>query len=156
MTDLKTNDGHSVFKPKCTPAEGALENNIDSYRVTLPTDGNGYVTDECRDQEFGPLRDCGLTKADVDLNCTPGEKVSLRAELAQGAYPQIVRICEYSAALQKAIPCTYNGPENAQSIANAIVESSSDIEIYALKGWTRTNPAASSRYTLAPSCQETR
>jgi len=55
------------------------------------------------------------------LNCTPGQQVNLSFAIPQGAPPQVVRVCDSSSALATSIPCTYNGPYNAQSLANSIV-----------------------------------
>jgi hypothetical protein len=38
-----------------------------------------------------------------------------------------VRICDFSRALNTAIPCTYNGPHNAFSLANEIIENQEEI-----------------------------
>ncbi|HEV8387692.1 MAG TPA: lysyl oxidase family protein [Nitrososphaera sp.] len=129
MTQLKTADGHSVFKPRCEYGDGALENNFDSYEVTLPGDGHGYVTEECSRGETGPLRNCGFVKSDSIFNCTPRHKVNLMVTLPEqySLHPQIVRLCEFSAVLNTAIPCTYNGPHNAQAILNDVVESNTNL-----------------------------
>ena len=121
-TEFKTNDGHTVYREKCDFAKGALENNIDSYNVTLPTDGNGYVTDDCKHGETGPLRNCGFHKVDhVPYNCTPEEQVQLSLTIPKDAPPQVVRVCEYSLVLATTIPCTFNGPYNGKSLANGVV-----------------------------------
>jgi hypothetical protein len=130
-TQFKTDDGLTVYRAKCHFGEDALENNIHSYEVTLPLDGNGYITEECKKGEIGPLRNCGFEKVDrvVAYNCTPEESVRLALSIPEGADSQIVRVCEYSNVLATSIACTYNGPYNARSLANAVVVSGGTSEI---------------------------
>lgn len=122
-TEFKTNDGQTVYREKCNFGKGTQENNIDSYNVTLPIDGNGYVTEECKGGEIGPLRNCGFQEVDhaVVYNCTPEAQVQLDLTIPEEAAPQIVRVCEYSVVLATSIPCTYNGPYNGKSLANGVV-----------------------------------
>ncbi len=131
-TEFKTASGLTVYKPKCNFGKGTLENNIHYYNVTIPVDGQGYVTDDCKNGEIGPLRNCGFEKVkDIVCNCTPGQQVNLSFTIPNGAAPQIVRICDYSNALATAIPCTYNGPYNAKAIENIIVNPTAKISIIA-------------------------
>jgi len=122
-TQFVTDEGDKVYRQKCDYANGALENNIHSYSVTIPTNGNGYVTEHCTRGEIGPLRNCDfeLVKGAQAINCTPGQDVKLRVSIPEAA-AQAIRVCEYSFALASAIPCTYNGPHNAKSLANVIIE----------------------------------
>lgn len=130
-TEFKTDDGQVVYRAKCDFGQGALENNRDSYNVTLPTDGNGYVTEDCKRGEIGPLRNCGFMQMDRSLvyNCTPEEQVRLSLTIPERATSQIVRVCDYSFALATSISCTFNGPYNAKSLGNAVVSSDSNSEI---------------------------
>ena len=123
-TEFKTDDGQTVYRGKCEFGDGTQRNNIRSHNVTLPIDGNGYVTEECKHGEIGPLRNCGLQNVDHAVyNCTPGEQMRLNLTIPEEAAPQIIRVCEYSFALATSIPCTYNGPYNARSLANGVVVS---------------------------------
>ena len=123
-TEFKTDSGNTVYRAKCDFGEGTRENNVESYNLTLPIDGNGYVTEECKHGEIGPLRNCGFQKADhVIYNCTPEAQVELNLTIPREAAPQIVRVCEYSLVLATSIPCTYNGPYNGKSLANGVVVS---------------------------------
>jgi hypothetical protein len=122
-TEFRTDEGLTVARAKCDFNESALENNVHSYDVILPTDGNGYVTDDCKNGEIGPLRNCGFSNIDsfTAYNCTPDEELRLELSIPDDAPSQVVRVCDYSTALATSIPCTYNGPYNAKSLANGIV-----------------------------------
>jgi len=122
-TEFKTKDGQTVYRAKCDFATGALENNVDSYNVTLPEDGNGYVTENCKHGEIGPLRNCGFQKINrvMQYNCTPEEQVQIGLTIPKEATSQIVRVCDYSRVLGTSIPCSYNGPYNGKSLANGVV-----------------------------------
>jgi hypothetical protein len=125
-TEFRTDDGfHIVYRQECEFGQGALQNNMDSYDVIIPIDGNGYVTEECDGGEIGPLRNCGFEKMDqmIAFNCTPEQQVRLDLSLPEGAESQVVRVCDYSSALATSIACTFNGPYNAKSLANGIVVS---------------------------------
>jgi Lysyl oxidase len=128
-TDFRTAGGQVVYKQECNYAPGALENNVDSYNVTVPVNGQGYVTGECSRDEIGPMRNCGFQLADTSsvLNCTPSEDVRLSLKLQQGSDSQVLRICPYSDVLGSPIACTYNGPYNAKSVANFVVNSTEGI-----------------------------
>lgn len=128
-TEFKTDLGQTVYRQVCDFGEGALQNNVDSYNVTLPTDGNGYITEECKNDEIGPLRNCGFEKVDNGIfNCTPGEEVRLNMTIPEDAPPQVIRACDFSFVLGAGIPCTFNGPHNARSLANTIVEAGVESE----------------------------
>lgn len=127
-TEFKTDHGETVYREKCDFGSGVLANNFDSYNVTVPTDGEGYVTDKCEKGEIGPLRNCGFEIVENGiLNCTPGNEVELTLSIPRQSPPQVVRVCDFSFVLGTSIPCTYNGPHNAQSLGNAPVQSESEI-----------------------------
>jgi hypothetical protein len=107
-TTFTTAAGQPVDKPACTFAPDWDQDNLDSYMLTLPTDGNGYVTAPCARGQLGPLRNCGLAKQDDTLTCTPGATVTLSCSAAATAAPQAVRICDRSAVLKTGIPCIYD------------------------------------------------
>ena len=106
-TEFKTDEGEVVSRPQCDFGEDWENNNEDSYEVTLPIDGEGYVTADCENGELGPLRNCGFKKGKVK-ECDPGETVRLTCKTKGD--PQVLRVCETSTVLDTAIPCTYNGP----------------------------------------------
>ena len=85
--------------------------------MTLPLDGNGYVTTPCTRGQLGPLRNCGFTKADDTLKCTPGAKVTLSCIIPAGAEAQALRVCETSATLKTGIPCIFD-----QALATSAVD----------------------------------
>src|SRR4029077_11892769 len=65
---------------------------------------------------------CELAKAPAAsylLACTPGQNARLTCTVPAGSAPQVVRACDYSAALHTGIPCTYQ-----DSITNGIVDPS--------------------------------
>jgi hypothetical protein len=127
-TQFKTHHNQTVYRQKCDFGNGTLENNVDSYNVTIPIDGNGYVTDDCKHGEIGPLRNCGFHMAKNPVfNCTPGQKVNLNVTIPQAAPAQVIRVCDYSSVLATSVPCTYNGPYNAKSLTNNVVESTSTV-----------------------------
>src|SRR5262249_34946482 len=103
--------------PKCTYSTGWDQDNTDQYDVTLPLDGNGYVTAPCTRGQLGHLRNCGFTKQDDTLTCTPGATVTLSCTVAASAAPQAVRICETSKVLKTGIPCIYD-----QALATGAVD----------------------------------
>jgi hypothetical protein len=107
-TAFKTLAGQPVDRPECTFAPNWDKDNFDAYDVTLPLDGNGYVTAPCTRGQLGPLRNCSLAKADDTLVCVPGAQVTLSCTLPANAAPQAVRVCETSAVLKTGIPCTFD------------------------------------------------
>jgi hypothetical protein len=116
-TTFTTATGQPVDKPACTYAPGWQDDNVDSYMVTLPVDGNGYVTAPCTRGQLGPLRNCGLTKQIDTSTCTPGAKVTLSCTVPTGAAPHALRVCETSAVLHTGIPCTFD-----QALATSTVD----------------------------------
>ena len=107
-TTFTTSLGGEVDRPVCTYSTAWDQDNVDAYDVTLPLDGNGYVTAPCTRGQLGPLRNCGFTKQDDKLKCTPGAKVTLSCAVPAGGAPHAVRICETSAVLKTGIPCIYD------------------------------------------------
>ena len=127
-TEFRTDDGETVYREKCNFGPEALANNVHSYNVTVPTDGEGYVTGDCNKGEIGPSRNCGFEKVENGiLNCTPGEETRLAISIAMDSPPQVLRVCDFSHVLGTGIPCTFNGPHNAKSLGNALVQSGSEM-----------------------------
>lgn len=116
-TSFMTSTGQPVDKPKCDYSTDWDKDNVDSYDVTLPVDGNGYVTAPCERAQLGHLRNCGFTKQDDTLNCTPGAKVTLSCTIPATAAPQALRVCETSKVLKTGIPCIFD-----QALATASVD----------------------------------
>ncbi|MSP60808.1 MAG: hypothetical protein EXR72_10795 [Myxococcales bacterium] len=121
-TNFTTLDGRPVDRPACDLFPGWDANNLDSYDVTLTTDGEGYVTAACKSGQIGPLRNCGFKKRAENLGCTAGGSVKLRCTTSATA-AQVARFCDYSKALRTGIPCTYQ-----EALATAVIEpSGSDV-----------------------------
>jgi hypothetical protein len=85
--------------------------------VTLPLDGNGYVTAPCTRGQLGPLRNCGLAKQIDTLTCTPGAAVTLSCTVPASAPPSVLRVCQTSAVLKTGIPCI-----QSEALATATVD----------------------------------
>ena len=149
-TEFKTEEGKPVFRPQCEFTPGALENNVDSYQIILPKEGEGYVTEECKTNMLSPTRNCGFTKLVEKKTCAPGSAVKLQCQVAKGVAPQIVRVCDYSHVQGIAIPCTYNGPFNAQSLANEIVETSTEVAFNCPIARDENEPGGSYSIYVAP------
>ena len=126
-TSFKTLKGQPVDKPKCNYSPGWQDNDTDSYDVTLPMDGEGYVTEACEHGEIGPLRNCAMKKAPASsysVKCAPGASVKLNCSASKATAPQVVRACDWSASLNTGIPCAYQ-----DALANGIVEATGTTEL---------------------------
>jgi hypothetical protein len=112
-TSFTTSTGQPVDKPACnyysTPQDPNAwsSDNLDSYNVTVPAPGNGYVTGTCTHDQIGPLRNCGFAARTLGGACTPGAPATLHCTVPAGSAPQVARVCEYSSALGTGIPCTF-------------------------------------------------
>lgn len=114
-TAFTTEEGEVINRPQCTFAPDWERNNLDLRDVTVPQTGS-FVTAACAAGEVGPLRNCGFTGWEpegLELTCVPGEPVLLRV---QTETPQVVRACEWSAALGSGVACTYE-----DALVNAVV-----------------------------------
>lgn len=110
-------DGHMINRPVCEFIDEWEINNVATAPVVLPAAGT-YITEPCDRLEVDPFRNCGFAENEaVDTVCQPGEDVTLRIpELP--ADPQLVRVCERSAALDTGLACS---AENA--LSNSVVTS---------------------------------
>jgi hypothetical protein len=122
-TSFLSSTGQPVDIPECnywsTPSDPNAwsSDNIDTYNVTVPSPGNGYVTAACTNNQIGPLRNCGFAAA-TGGSCTPGATVKLHCTVAaSGAAAQVARVCDYSASLNTGIPCTFQ-----DAFANASID----------------------------------
>ncbi len=120
-TDFRTEAGAVVDRPSCNFFPPWASNNSESYDVTLPLNGNGYLTTSCALGEMGPVRNCGFALQNSVLSCPAGAQKTLSCTIPAGAHPQAVRVCESSVALQSGTACYFN-----QALANAVVEASAD------------------------------
>jgi hypothetical protein len=122
-TEFVNHDGEQVFRQRCDYEEGALDNNVDSYPVTVPRSGETYVSLPCDRGQVGPLRNCGYALSQDALTCTPGERVRLSCTVASRGAPQVARVCERSAVLNTAMACTERMALTSQAIdRSAILE----------------------------------
>ena len=99
---------HEILKQKCLKEDQNLANNIDQTPVTLPLDGEGYLTSTCLEgnQTIGPLRDCEFSVRTKFETCTPGATVSLKCRVSsQSAGPQVIRFCEASRTMHAGTAC---------------------------------------------------
>jgi hypothetical protein len=106
-TEYRTESGEVVHRFSCEQDDGWADDNYGETDVTLSIDGS-YVNEPCTRGQLGHLRNCGFTKQDNRLACTPGKAVQLDCTVAAGAQPQAVRFCDYSAALGTGIGCTWD------------------------------------------------
>jgi len=117
-------------------------NNNEARDVFLMPAGS-YVTESCSGGQLGPLRNCGFSPqsegieiqpvaedegADSETEvpegafvCEPGEEVRLSCSLEDGGDSQVMRLCEYSAALGSGVACTFDG-----ALANQIIGDGTD------------------------------
>jgi hypothetical protein len=126
-TSFTTADGGEVDRPKCnffsTPTDpnAWLTDNTDTYNVTIPAAGLGYVTKACTNNQIGPLRNCEFSPTNT-FACTAGAQTHLHCTTATGAVPQVARVCDYSTALAAGVSCTYQ-----DSLANSAVDGAADL-----------------------------
>ena len=107
-TSFKTATGAAVDRPECDFTTAYADNNTDTTPATVPPPGEGYVTQPCTANQLGPLRNCALAKAPTPaLTCNPGATSHLRCTVPAGSAAQVVRACDFSAALNTGIPCTF-------------------------------------------------
>jgi hypothetical protein len=118
-TSFKTETGAPVDRMKCNFYPGWLDDNTDSYNVTIPAPGEGYVTAPCLHDEAGPLRNCALQSKKQISICAAGAAKSVTCTIPAGSAPQVVRVCDVSMALATGIPCTYQ-----DSLANVVIGAS--------------------------------
>lgn len=113
----RTAAGLPISRPQCDFVENWDANNTGLREISIAATGS-FVTAPCVHPHLGPLRNCGFTELDDTLTCTPGDAVTLNFDAPQT--PQVLRVCEVSAALGAGVACTYN-----DAISTAIVAASS-------------------------------
>jgi len=114
-----TETGEDINRPQCDFIENWDVNNEDVRDVFVPQTGS-FVTAACANDEVGPKRNCGFTELELTANdrfCEPGENVDLSVALSQQAAPQVLRVCEWSAALGVGVACTFEDALLNQTIA---------------------------------------
>lgn len=105
-TEFKTEQGAPIDRPVCALASRWDANNTGLLMLTIPADG-GMLTEACTRGQLGPFRDCGFAERDDQLSCTPGSMVTVSCAVADPSKPQVLRLCEASAALDTGMACAY-------------------------------------------------
>jgi hypothetical protein len=115
-----TATGQSIEKQSCSTSPGALNNNHDEVQASVPKDGEGLITQACRDVDhsLGPKRDCEYVVRSQGVSCTPGATVSLSCSVSGNAKSQILRVCESSRALGAGTACRFN---DAFTLSNSVI-----------------------------------
>jgi hypothetical protein len=115
-TEFQTESGAPVDRFACTRTEGWESDNHGETEVTLSRDGT-YVTEPCTRGQLGHLRNCGFTKQDNRVACTPGKAVRVQCSVPATARPQALRLCDYSAVLGTGLACTWDAALAGGTIA---------------------------------------
>jgi lysyl oxidase len=116
-TEFQTEDGETVDRPVCEFNDGFDTNNYEARPVDMPS--SGLIAMPCQRGQLGPLRDCGFSDGvgpTAELDCAPGATVTLRCSLPLEAAPAVVRVCEFSEALQSGVACVFR-----DALANEVV-----------------------------------
>jgi hypothetical protein len=114
-TEFTNEQGEIESRFVCQSREDAAADNLATTMVEVPAEG-GLLSQPCRRGQIGEKRGCGLKQQDGLPACIPGELVTLSCSVPAGAPPQVVRVCEISAVLGVAIPCTYR-----DALASAVI-----------------------------------
>ncbi len=140
-TDLIDPNGLPLNRPLCDFVSDWDVNNDNSIEINIKQSGS-YVTDPCEGDQLGELRNCGFTpqingveiprseddvtvdqtrstpqtKYPGSFSCDPGERTLMSCSVEDDRFPQVLRLCEFSAVLGVGLGCTYQ-----DSLANDIV-----------------------------------
>jgi hypothetical protein len=128
-------DGEPMFEPTefinehgdiesrfvCEQRENAMADNVATTTIDVPAEG-GLVTEPCMRGQLGEKRNCGLLELDDAAACTPGETVTLSCSVSANAPTQLLRVCETSAKLGHAIPCTYRDALASASVGETPID----------------------------------
>lgn len=106
-TGLVAANGERVEVQRCELDPDGAKNNVDSVTETIPPAGEGLITAPCTRGQIGPMRNCGFGPHPTVATCAPGASTTATFDVAAGAAPQVVRLAEYSTALQSPIPARY-------------------------------------------------
>ena len=104
LSGLSTASGLPISYPQCDFIANWDSNNSGTVEVAIPPSG-GFMTEPCENGELGSRRNCGFTKLDDGGKCEVGTAVQLTCSLPTDAAPQVVRVCETSAALGTGLDC---------------------------------------------------
>lgn len=118
-SEFTTATGETVDRPVCDMMSGWDGNNEQTRAAPLPERG-ALITTPCTRGQLGPLRDCGFEEAagalDV-VDCPVGETLRLTCSVPEGEPPSVLRVCEYSHALESGVYCVYR-----DALVNTLVE----------------------------------
>jgi hypothetical protein len=129
-TGLIADNGGPVEAPLCQKIPTWADNNFDTVQETIDAHGLGLITSACTRGQIGPLRNCGFGTNPKTVDCVPGQLTTATFSINPGAQPQVVRLTEYSHALQSPIPARYEDSwvplrpgvsDQPAMLANAIV-----------------------------------
>ena len=132
-TGLTAENGEPVEAPLCRLISTWDDNNTHSVQETIEPHGLGMITTPCTRGQIGPLRNCGFGTAPVAVDCVPGQRTTATFTIPAGAAPQVVRLTEYSHALQSPIPARYEDSwvplqpgvsDQPSMLANTVVQAS--------------------------------
>jgi hypothetical protein len=143
-TEHVTEAGAPIRRPQCNFLPGWDENNVASLALTVPPTG-GLITAGCAPGEIGPLRNCGFQEEAQPQTCTPGETVRLSCTVEQGAAPQTLRACEWSAALGAGVACAYQ-----DALVNQVINTSSEVTFTCPAARDQQEPGGSYLFYTAP------
>jgi hypothetical protein len=105
-TEFTNEQGEIESRFACEPREDASADNLATTQVEVPAEG-GLISEPCTRGQLGPKRSCGLIQRNIAASCMPGETVTLSCSVGADAPAQVLRVCETSAVLGHAIPCTH-------------------------------------------------
>jgi hypothetical protein len=100
-------NGKPVEAPLCRLRPGWDANNTRSTHEVLQPHGHGLITAPCRHGEIGPLRNCGFAMTALPGRCRPGERATVTFSVHRHAPAQVVRVTDFSHALNAPIPARY-------------------------------------------------
>ncbi len=106
-TGLTAANGKPVEAPLCHLSAHWNANNQHSVQETIQPHGLGLITTPCTRGQIGPLRNCGFGTKPTTARCVPGKRTISTFSIPLSAAPQVVRLTEFSHALNSPIPARY-------------------------------------------------
>lgn len=144
-TDFKTALGNEVDRLACDFFPGAEANDFGAATVEIPKTG-GMLTSPCTDGQIGPLRNCGFAEPTIDIECQPGQQVTLSCSDDADGTPMVVRVCEASAVLGVGTACRYH-----EALANGVLEGgTAKLTLTCPSARSQTEPGGSYSIYAAP------
>lgn len=134
-TGERNAEGLPLNRPQCEFVEDWQVNNEGTQEVVIPPTGS-FVTEPCALGELGPLRNCGFLPQQMPplptppppeseeeepepvYRCQPGEIIQMSCSVPEAAQPQVLRICETSAALGTGTACTFETALQTRTITS--------------------------------------